>query len=315
MTMDETPTPQPLPEASAEVAPADPTPTADGLVGETTPPTTDGAAAETPAVDLAAPAEGAPPTPPTPPKRKRKKRRRRKRPKTLDKIQEIVDKRRVPWTRGRGIIVWSDFPRRDRDTTKPLLEKHLLALAGRIGETDERPLVQLRRLNDFFGGAWMLAQEVTAHTTTQKRFLFRKDGQPRSLGARYFRVCERSAWKSVSRRRLTQVGLLWMFDPTMVCTPEPRLRQIPTMPRKKKLEPPPKPAKEPRKKAKTVVAEAGAAPTPAPPVPIVPPKPTTKTPGIYRAVPPQQKPPPRVHGGRPPAPMPEVYTSVRRPRS
>ncbi len=240
----------------------------------------------------------------------------RPKPRTRGEIEALVEERRRPWFGHDGLVVPSTFPRRDKGASDPLPEAEIHALLMRLGENaavlaqpgdpEERPLVQLRRLNDFFGGEWLRAREAEAQTCTKKRFLVRKDGQARSPGARFFAVCEKASWKKVQRHVLTKIGMLWMFQPEALIMPEPRLRQArvkkPAMTPKKK--PQPKPAKKGQASPKQQRPNEQRAQPPRQP----------QTPGFYRAVPQQQRSPHHRPNGRRPTPMPEVYTSVRRPR-
>lgn len=265
-------------------------------------------------------------TPPqTPPPQKQPyKRRWRPAPKPLpttkEEIEAYVERHRIPWFGRDGVTVPSTWPRRAAGASPALFRKDLHALIERIGETAalaaepgdpaERPLVQLRRLNNFFGGDWLLAREAEALTTTRPKCLFKKNGEPRSVGARFFAVCERAAKKLASRRGLTLSGLVWMFHREGIIMPMPRLRpaRLIKRPTPKKVRPAPK-AKGP--------AQGKGAPMknqrqPSPP-PREQPKRPPATPGFYRAVPQQQRPNrPDYHRGR--TPIPEVYTSVRRPK-
>lgn len=116
-----------------------------------------------------------------------------------------------------------------QSTGAPVLtDKQLALLAQRLGETNQRPLLQLARLNAFFGKAWMLAAERTANTSTLPWVTTRKlDGKPRTIGARFFAVVRSRALKSRRKDELSRRGYLWLFDPNHWQRPQPRMLFMP----------------------------------------------------------------------------------------
>lgn len=116
-----------------------------------------------------------------------------------------------------------------QSTGAPVLtDKQLALLAERIGEKNPRPLLQLARLNAFFGKAWMLAAERTANISTTPWVTTRKsDGQPRTLGARFFAVARNRALKSRRQEELSRRGYLWIFEPAHWQRPQPSMLFIP----------------------------------------------------------------------------------------
>lgn len=116
-----------------------------------------------------------------------------------------------------------------QSTGAPVLtDKQVALLAERLGETNPRPLLQLARLNAFFGKAWMLDAERTANTSTLPWVTTRKkDGKPRSLGARFFAVVRSRSLKSRRKQELSRRGYLWIFDPNHWQRPQPRMIFIP----------------------------------------------------------------------------------------
>lgn len=156
----------------------------------------------------------------------------------LANLTGYAERNKVSRRKGlRGAIIRGDFPATQHHLVKPFEEGDLLAFAEKIGETGERQLTQLRRLNDFFGRYWLWKYRHRSQTDVRPYVLNAANGKPRSPGAKFFKVASLAAWKSVRKGRLTNVGWMWIFREAWLISPMPRMRQIkcfPVLPTRKK---------------------------------------------------------------------------------